>query len=71
MTEEQYPASMILRSNPGIVRDMWFTNDGWLVLRQTRFNPEDGSTPETKQIRLSPEEQRLLNQILNSPKEIK
>jgi hypothetical protein len=58
-----YPPTTILRNNPGMVRETWMTDDGWLVIRQTKYGP-DGSEPATKVIRLSPEEQVTLREFL-------
>ena len=63
MTDDTYPPTTLLRNNPGMVRDAWLTDDGYLVIRQTKFGP-DGTAPVTKTIRLSPEEQVILQGLM-------
>ena len=63
MTDDIYPPTTLLRNNPGMVRDAWLTDDGYLVIRQTKFGP-DGTAPVTKTIRLSPEEQVILGSLI-------
>jgi len=60
---DTYPPTTLLRNNPGMVRDAWLTDDGYLVIRQTKFGP-DGTEPVTKVIRLSPEEQVILGSLI-------
>jgi hypothetical protein len=65
LDEGRWKPTIILRNNPGMLRDAWMTEDGYLVLRQTSFNL-DGSDGQTKMLRFSPDEQKIIAMLLNS-----
>jgi len=54
-TEPAYIVTVLLRNNPGMVRDCWFTKEEYFCIRQTKYN-QDGTEPETKIMRLAPNE---------------
>jgi hypothetical protein len=49
-----------------LVRDCWFEEGGFLVIRQVKFESDGGSNQETKQFRLSPEEVAALRREIES-----
>ena len=64
------PDQCLLRFNAGMIRDAFIADDNGekvLGIRQTRFN-EDGAQPDTKLIRLVPEEVEALFAFWNKTK---
>jgi hypothetical protein len=57
--------TIILQHTISLYRDCWCKENGWLTIRQIKFNP-DGAEPECKIINLDPTQQELLSDVIKA-----